>query len=133
MIEWDSSLETGEKRVDSQHRAMVETVGRLMEACSAEKGAGQAEEVLVFLIDYTKRHFSDEESLMKKAKYPGYAEHKKLHSNFKKQELRELKELWQRTGPSKEFLMALNTKLAVWLCTHIKSADKDFVRYYKSR
>ena len=43
------------------------------------------EEMLQFLDEYTKEHFSDEEAYMAQIKYPGLEEQKAAHANFIKE------------------------------------------------
>lgn len=52
------------------------------------RGREEIERTLSFLIDYSVRHFRDEEELQKKYNFPHFARHRQEHIIFKKQVLR---------------------------------------------
>ena len=64
LFTWDSNFETGNKRIDEQHRRLVELINELGEAVSQWLEAKTQALIFQQLIDYTRYHFDAEESLM---------------------------------------------------------------------
>lgn len=84
MSAWQSSLKTGIKEVDRQHKELFNRMGSLMRA--VEKGRNhhqQAIETLLFLEVYVIEHFATEEALMERYAYPQAREHRVLHQSFR--------------------------------------------------
>lgn len=128
-IEWTSAIETGNALIDSEHKILIKNINDLFDACS--KGAGRAKvaESAKFLSDYTKTHFSHEEQLQVKHKYPKYSEHQKWHKDFSLKIEPELAKL--KTGePTIATVAQINTLIGL-LVSHIKSADVALAKYIK--
>ncbi|HBV68260.1 MAG TPA: hemerythrin [Clostridiales bacterium] len=127
---WDKSLETGNLEIDSQHRSLVDAVNNLLDACSQGKGRVEVEQTLKFLQDYTVKHFSDEEKLQIKSNYPDYKPHKEKHEAFKK-EVNAIAEEYKKGGATIQLVAKVNSSVAGWLISHIKSEDKKVAAHIK--
>lgn len=129
---WDKSLETGNAEIDQQHKSIIEAINGLLEACSQGKGRTEVENTLKFLQDYVVKHFNDEEKLQLKSNYPEYNEHKKKHEAFKKT-VNEIVQEYNTGGASIQLVAKVNTSVAGWLITHIKSDDKKVALHIKNK
>jgi hemerythrin len=128
---WDDSFATGIKLIDARHMRLFETVNRLLDACDQGKGQEELAKSLAFLINYTVKHFSEEEALQEKYGYPGFQAHREIHENFKKAVGAFAGELNAR-GPSQEMLEQIKKQVGGWLVTHVKVEDIKMAAFLKS-
>lgn len=128
--EFTQDLMTGNSLVDAQHRQLFDAVNRLMDACAAGKGRDQIRDTVNFLNDYVVRHFQDEERLQVQSRYPGYAEHQKFHTGYRRQLSQTAQELIQQ-GPTVKALGDLNRAVAI-LISHIRTEDKRMARHVQN-
>jgi len=128
---WDQSLETGNVAIDEQHKALINVINDLLYACSQGKGRLEIQETLNFLSDYVVRHFSDEEKLQIKSKYPDYVAHKKLHEDFKRDVANIVSE-FEKGGATIQLVAKVNMKIGEWLIKHIKTIDKKVAEHINS-
>jgi hemerythrin len=128
---WDDSFVTGVKLIDVRHMRLFETVNRLLDACDQGRGQEELTKSLAFLINYTVKHFSEEEALQQQYGYPGFREHRQIHENFKKAVGEFVRELNAR-GPSEEMLEQIKIQVGGWLVTHVKSEDIRMAAFLKS-
>lgn len=126
---WNSSYETGIASVDEQHKELLRQVDVLLDPSKADR----AKATLDFLGQYVIKHFSHEEMLQAKSKYPKAAKHKQLHTDLIAT-YRGLRADMDKT-PDKQSLhvMKISRILMQWLAEHIKGADKEFAQYYKQQ
>ena len=86
-------LETGNTLIDTEHRQLFDAINGLLEACSKGQGRKEVERTGRFLMDYTAKHFGDEERLQQRYKYPDCQQHKQYHETFKRVVAELVKEL----------------------------------------
>ena len=82
LIEWTAALDTGDERIDEQHRILVQAFNDLEAAVASKRGRDVAGKTLLFLVGNTVKHFQMEEKLMEEANYPATLRHKKLHHDL---------------------------------------------------
>ena len=129
-IAWDDSLLTGNDIVDTQHRQIFTLLSRLVGACEDGTALEKLRETLDALVDYTVKHFADEEALQIKCNYPGYIKHREMHEDFKKTVGR-LAQRFAESGSSAELNDDLNIVLIKWLVQHIRNEDKNIGEYIR--
>ena len=125
---WGEEFYTGIGLVDEQHHALVDLFNRLSESLTDKSGSGEAAVHFAFaqLMDYTKHHFSIEESLMRKGGVDErhVALHLRLHDEFAEQ----VQAMWNAraalTNPAEVFLSFLTS----WLCLHVLGVDQSLAR-----
>ena len=120
---WTTELATGNSLIDAQHKQLFNSVNELMDACIRGKGRAALSATLDFLIDYTGKHFSDEEKIQQQYRFPEYASHKRLHDTFKVS-IDELSQQLRTEGASVALVAKLNSSLGDWLVNHLKVEDK---------
>lgn len=129
---WSADLETGNATIDSQHKELISAINKLLDACSAGQGRTQIAETSNFLVEYTKRHFGDEERLQRDSKYPDYATHKTYHDGFVKVVAKLVQDL-NHEGPTIVMVGKINSTIAQWLLNHIKREDTKVAAHIKQQ
>lgn len=128
---WNKNLETGNAIIDGQHKELIQAINELLDACSVGKGRTKIEETSKFLLDYTKRHFADEEKLQIQSRYPDYANHKKYHEGFV-QEVNQIIAQLSTEGPTLVMVGKINNAIAGWLIRHISTEDVKVANHIKN-
>lgn len=125
----NNELLTGNEVIDGQHKELIEKINKLVHSC--ENGSCQLEsiKILDYLADYTEFHFREEELLQEQARYPGLAEHKARHDEFREtvKVLHEM--LAEEEGPSKAFVEAVQKNVIDWFYRHIKGFDRSVAAF----
>ena len=130
-IAWDDRLKLGHSQVDEQHKRLFDLVGELVNQCLCGTNVEKLKETLNFLVDYTVRHFYDEESLQVEYNFPEYANHKKMHEAFKVT-VGELVRRFEENASSEELSNDVNKIVVRWLVSHIQMEDKKIGRHIRN-
>lgn len=129
-IQWQSSLETGIRVVDAQHKQLFLLLDELNEQVNAANEYERLEEIIDALHFYSSRHFAMEEKYMVQSGYPGLEDQKSAHGKFielfEKTKLR-----FRAEGVSEEFKAQLKIELAEWLRDHVMGMDQEFANHWK--
>ncbi|WP_324825319.1 bacteriohemerythrin [Sinanaerobacter sp. ZZT-01] len=128
---WTADLETGNSKIDEQHKQLITAINNLLAACSAGKGRDVLKETTTFLYEYTSKHFADEERLQQASHYPDYVNHKRYHEEFKKV-VRDLMSQLEKDGPTLVLVGKVNSSIAGWLISHIKKEDVKVAAHIRS-
>lgn len=128
-ITFDDNLITKNELIDSQHKELIERIRQFVESCEQGSGKVKAIQMLDYLTDYTDFHFSAEEKLQEEAGYPGLAEHRQKHEEFR-QTLKELDEFLEESeGPTDAFVKQVEENVVKWLFSHIKTFDRSVAEF----
>ncbi len=127
LIEWTDELSVGIQEIDEQHKILVNLINELYGAMIKGGAKETNGAILRRLVDYTKTHFTVEESLMRIMGYSDYDAHKKRHDDF----VAQLKELQQKFDQGQVHIsMELLNFLKDWLSNHIMKTDKQYGPYF---
>lgn len=121
-MQWTDDLETGIQVIDEQHKRIVEYINELHQA-SETGDKKRVQQVLEGLLDYTITHFQFEEQLQEKANYPFLRAHQRVHEIFMKR----IAAFRERAEKGENIIPELLSMLKVWLSSHIKGDDRDYV------
>ena len=123
---WDDAYCTGNVIVDSQHRELFSLINEFSDAVANRRAHGQVGAILARLADYTREHFSEEERLMKGARYPDLEQHQACH-----RELTARTERFIQGFQSGELVLPLTLAqfLYSWLTSHIRGEDRRMVQW----
>ena len=77
--EWDASYSINVKKIDEQHKMLIEHINNLSDAMRFRKGKEYLAAVLDGLVDYARVHFASEENYFDKFDYPDSSVHKEEH------------------------------------------------------
>ena len=139
-LRWRDEWLLGIDVLDQQHKALADCLNRLVCECSCAGEPGNKDDeqkrlAIAGLLDElhsrTKAHFADEEALMRKEGYPGYAGHAREHAML----LGELKSTFAaklREGCS-DMSPDILKALRAWLIVHVARSDREFANYLLNR
>jgi hemerythrin len=125
--EFDDTLITGNEMIDSQHKELIAKINDLINACEANQGKEEAGRMMTYLKDYVEFHFGEEEKFQEEIAYPGIAEHKAKHAEFK-ETVRTLAEMVE-SGETTDFSSLVQKQVIDWLYSHIKAFDRSVAEY----
>jgi hemerythrin len=129
-FDWKEEYSVGIKKIDEQHKKLVTHLNDLFEAMKAGKGKEALNSVLNGLLQYTKDHFTTEESLMKLYEFPEYAAHKQKHDKMAEHvvSLKQKVDSGEISQP-----IQITNFLKEWLGKHIMSTDKLYGPYLNQK
>ncbi|MCK5125004.1 MAG: hemerythrin family protein [candidate division Zixibacteria bacterium] len=116
----------GIPEMDSQHEKLLSNIDKLRNSIIAKDTAVQINDSISEMMHYVKVHFTAEESLLKKAGYPGFDNHVLKHRQFIKKVVEYHKRTSAGTTPSKYELISF---LQEWANNHILTDDKKYAEY----
>ena len=120
MINWDDKYKTGNSKIDTEHKKLIDLINQLSDAMQAGKGKEVCGKVLGELINYTRTHFAMEEQLMATHGYAKTSEHKAEHTKLVKDVLDFQSKF---DAGSITLSVSLFTFLKDWLINHILKSD----------
>ncbi len=127
---WTENLATGVDAIDKQHKDIINKMDEVFKSGQTGKSGEEILKVLKYLEGYVKKHFSDEEQLQIKCKYPKYQQHKIAHTQFIKS-VDDLFEKFKKEGPVLTLIMDVNKTILDLFVKHITMVDKDFAKFYR--
>lgn len=126
LLEWSDKLSVGIQEIDEQHKVLVDLLNQLHQAILHHHGAEASGRIMDKLCEYTKIHFTVEESILRILDYPDYAEHKKHHEQLLAQ-VQELRTKMESGDHSISF--QLLHFLKKWLTIHILEEDNAYTEH----
>ena len=129
-VSWSNSYSMGVKLIDDQHKGLIDFVNDLFNNSSGNEKRERAyfAEVIQQAVQYIKEHFQAEEKLMIGTKFPGYAEHKKVHDEFTLTVVKSVKDF---EAGKRLVLEKFARFLKDWVLTHIAVMDRQYADYFK--
>jgi hemerythrin len=132
IVQWDPSLSVGVDMIDEQHKKWIGLLNSASEAAASGFGPSHVAQRLDFLIDYTRVHFSTEESHMSLTAYPGRETHAAEHEKMRAT-LAGLVRDFEEEGATHALAGELNDFLGNWLKKHILDVDMRFGEFLRER
>ena len=123
-IEWSPDLAVGVDFIDAQHKELFRRTNALLEACVRGEGREAVVSTITFLTQYVVEHFNAEEAAMRSARYEGFAEHARMHREFRQTVDDFAREIMQR-GVGADTIIRVNRMIVAWLNNHIRKVDKE--------
>ena len=125
-IIWDDQWNVGIKKIDKQHKNLVDLINKLNDQIEKGKSHDVLSNIILELINYIFKHFSYEENLIEKHHYPDRAEHKIQHDKF----VDKVNDFTVKFE-NKELLLSeqIAEYLQNWLINHIQKMDKLYSSY----
>jgi len=128
-IEWNDTLSVQNAEIDEQHKKWISIHNRLHD--SLINGTfNQIEktgfETLQAMLENARYHFTFEEEYMKKIKYPGVVEHRRIHKDFDNQIYKYNREFLEGQIVLRTEIMKV---LKNWLLEHILHEDQKYCRF----
>jgi hemerythrin len=134
-MEWTEDLAVGVSTIDSQHKELFKRIGKLVAAIKEHRCKEEVDGTILFLEDYARFHFAEEEKRMQEAGYEGLAEHRKHHAVYLKNigDLKGQATLPRIHGMSYELSVTVNQVVVDWIVDHIMKIDKKFGSFLKNK
>ncbi|HXE96883.1 MAG TPA: bacteriohemerythrin [Dongiaceae bacterium] len=130
LIEWSPAYSVKVKKIDEQHKKLVDLINQLHGAMKSGQGNTLIGIVLQSLVSYTCTHFADEIRLLQANAYPDLARHQAEHDKFVKQVV-EFQQKFQ--DGSAMLTMTILSFLKDWLVTHIQGEDKKYSPFLNAK
>ncbi len=126
---WKEIYNTGIESIDIQHKKLFQLSNILNDSMISGKSYDIIEEIFLELIDYTEKHFDEEEDLMLKNKYPDISHHINVHKYLQQQ----LNDFYEQFKSGKLLLAPIKIRefLKTWILNHIIGTDTDYIPYIK--
>ncbi|EKD81227.1 MAG: hypothetical protein ACD_39C01901G0006 [uncultured bacterium] len=129
-MKWSEAYLIGCQQVDEQHKELIEKVDELeLRLENDEADDNSFTDALMFVVDYARNHFRDEENLMIETGYPGFENHRILHDRLVNHLANFLKDMQKGNGGTFSELVSY---LHVWIDGHVLVEDIKFGRFYRS-
>lgn len=124
-IAWDKSYEVGNYEIDTEHKIFLKTLKKIEDAYLNGYDDAYLSLLMLELFKYADFHFSSEENLMYKIRYPDIKTHKEEHREL----LFQLRNLINSTDVE---TIRMNEFLAFvfnWFITHTVGSDRKIANY----
>lgn len=129
-MKWSDKFCIGCAIIDAQHKELIEKVAALEELLAQGKADDESfSDAILFVVEYARTHFKEEEDLMEKLQYPGFAQHRKLHDQMINHLANFLKDMQSGVGGTFSELVSY---LYVWIEAHVLVEDRKFGDHYNS-
>lgn len=131
MIGWKDSYAVGVTMIDTQHKKLFEIAAHAEEILLMPEHLDKFDEIIEIINElkaYTVFHFSEEQGIMEKIKYPKYFSHCTEHQDFiEKMEAIDLSIL---DHCQQDELNDIIQFIVNWIVEHVLSRDMDLAKYY---
>ncbi len=125
-IVWSDEYSVGVDTLDAQHQKIIELINLLDEYSEQGKDAKSIAYIVNEMHSYILEHFSTEERMLEKAKYPGLAGQKDSHNAF----ISEFSHICSEMGSNKsKGERHLTDYLNQWWDSHILHDDMHYKQY----
>lgn len=123
-IQFTKDLETGNQRIDEQHKELINQLNKLHNAMKERRGREETANIISFLENYVVKHFADEEIITSKVVNSIQLTNVRAHKEFIAK-VAQFKEEHQKNSIT--LTINMYTELSSWLINHIKTIDVKLV------
>lgn len=131
-IDWSQDLLVNVQAIDEQHKELYLAMDKLLRAVIGEQPIGVLVSDLKAVVSHTDNHCRDEESIMKKYRYPGFEPQKKDHDYFTR-ELRSMLESLEKEALLNDKMSEDLLRLSGFFSMHIRKLDIPLGRFINER
>jgi hemerythrin len=129
-MNWEDKYSVGVKKMDDQHKVLIDLINQLHDAMLAGKTKQEIELVIKGLVDYTVFHFGVEENLLKEQNYPGIQNQYTKHKGF----IAKVEEFQADVKAGKLAMgVKINNFLKDWLFEHIMGEDQKYSTFLNGK
>jgi hemerythrin-like metal-binding protein len=120
-IKWKDELSVDNETIDAQHKELFRLINDFYNSIAQKMGKPAIQQAITEMEDYTIKHFTAEEQMMKRAGYPYLEEHQKEHTIF----IETVKDFRNRYDGGR-LLLSLEVSGFVkhWITNHIQKTDQ---------
>lgn len=130
---WNKEYSVDNEEIDNQHKKFFEIGEKVSNIIFANEASYRKEDVMSILYelkDYTRFHFSFEETLMKKYGYAHYETHKNEHNLFV-EKIKKIEGSDTENLPEETIIELINF-IFEWISGHILKSDKKYSVFFRS-
>jgi hemerythrin len=124
-IQWNDSYCIGDSHIDRQHQELFVLANRAIGAVDQPAFKLAAMD----LYRYMRKHFSDEEKLMREVNYPAYKSHIELHNAM----ILQFNSISQDVGRGLWNKDAIRSFMTEWVLQHVGEHDAKIAAYIRLR
>ena len=134
-MEWTDKLATGISTIYSQHKELFKRINNLVTAIRQQRCKSEIDDMIKFLDDYARVHFSEEEKHMRETNYAGLDQQHQDHMRYLAAltELKQQASLPRVRGRSYDLSTTTNQVVVDWIVGHIMNLDMKFGEYLKQQ
>jgi hemerythrin len=130
LIRWQDAYSIGVQRIDSHHRRLFEIGNSVLDQIERGCSDDEVAETMGLLREYARFHFSEEEGLMIRYKYPEFNAHKTRHQQL----LGQLTDIQSAVAGGKGYnQVEILTFLQEWVVGHTLAEDHRAAVYLNSK
>jgi hemerythrin-like metal-binding protein len=123
LLRWSKKHSVGVMEMDDQHVALVKILNDLHAAMLKGQAQSVADPLFKKLMEYMQQHFSAEEALMERARFPALSEHRAGHHAL----TAKVEEYCARFKQGDDSMYpALLRFLRDWFVNHMQQVDKEY-------
>lgn len=128
-LQWSDQFKTGIASIDRDHHELFGQIQNLSEATVNASSRDVVANLLEFLTDYTRHHFSKEENLMRRANYPRVEEHRWAHEQMMLHVTEMVRDFH---SPSQTDPRRIGEFLSHWWSDHVLNEDFSFIPWVEA-
>ena len=123
LLVWQPDYSVNIQRIDTQHKRLLGTANRLIDAVECRRGDKEIALALDYLVNYAQVHFTEEEGLLRRYDY-GYRD---THQRHHRELLDRIRQLAPRLDGGPQITAAeLHDVLHAWIVEHIEADDRCY-------
>ena len=126
-IMWTRELSVGDARLDEHHKRFIQIINRLARETNASPRSETVSDLLNDMTSYAREHFTVEEDLMARYRYPRREKHIRLHRAFR----RKTAGFCSATALGADVVPQMPEYLMDWLAHHIMECDKAYSSFFR--
>ncbi len=116
------------REMDDEHQAIIARMNRLRALHDEGQPFTALEQALKDLVEYTKKHFADEEAYMQRIGFPRLRVHQGVHAQL----LGRLAEIYQQLRTTRRLPEDVFPFFKMWLTAHISGIDTQYAAHARS-
>ncbi len=127
-VKWDEKLELGIAFMDQEHKAIIETISKLMSTLDFSQPNEEDVDSFEAFEEQVIAHFYHEELLMRQYKYPEFDSHAEAHKKILDR-IDRFKKKYCRTGLNKTDLERIQSEVKFLFRMHLLEEDRELEGY----
>lgn len=127
MFQWNERFETGNAFIDEQHKHFINLAKQVGDMYARPINKDELQEALDGLIAYIKKHFKDEEKLMRSVNYPKLKEQHEQHKEI----IRNINDILHKAKTTNQLKESLYTIVRTWFLRHVMQEDTEIGKFMK--
>ncbi len=126
LIIWNKKWETGIKKIDEQHKKLVELINKTEALNESGRDGEKLKRLLNDAVEFARVHFSTEEEYFEETGYPDTEMHKEKHAELLIKVL-EFNDAFEEGENSPKIIGKFLNFLKAWLDNHLIKVDHKYV------